>query len=165
VVRSDQIDTGIGPVRYWTDGDALLRVEMGETLMLRTGQETSGGRRTPLAREAGRQLREYFAGKRTAFDLPYRLDLTGFTAEILGAVARIPYGLTLSYGEVAAAIGRPRAARATGQAVGANPLPLVIPCHRVLAAHDRIGGFGCGLAVKRFLLRLEGITWTEASPG
>ena len=51
------------------------------------------------------------------------------------------------------------------QAVGANPLPLVIPCHRVLAAHDRIGGFGCGLAVKRFLLRLEGITWTEASPG
>ena len=163
-MRSDQIETGVGPVRYWTDDDCLVRIEMGETLRARGDEETTGGRRSPLAREAARQLGEYFRGTRTAFDLPYRLDLTGFTAEILHAVARIPSGMTLSYGEVAAIVGRPRAARAAGQAVGANPLPLLIPCHRVLAARDHLGGFGCGLDVKRALLRLEDITWTEASP-
>ena len=110
-MRSDQIETVVGPVRYWTDGERLVRVEMGETLRARGDEETTGGRRSPLAREAARQLGEYFRGRRTAFDLPYRLDLAGFTAEILHAVAQIPYGVTLSYGEVAGIIGRPRAAR------------------------------------------------------
>jgi methylated-DNA-[protein]-cysteine S-methyltransferase len=70
-------------------------------------------------------------------------------------------GEARSYGEVARAVRRPRAARAVGRAVGANPLPLLIPCHRVLAANGRLGGFGCGLRWKRFLLRLEGIDWVE----
>ena len=164
MVRSDQIETPAGPVRYWTECNSLIRVEMGDTLRRRGDEAISHGRRDALSREVGRQLRAYFAGKSTEFDLPYRIEATEFTTAILEVVARIPYGSTMTYGEVAAVAGRPRAARATGQAVGANPLPLIIPCHRVLAAGDALGGFGCGLDAKRFLLRLEGVTWIEASP-
>lgn len=108
------------------------------------------------------QLREYFAGKRRAFALPLRLDLTRFTAGVLMAVDAIPYGTTKSYGSIAAEVGRPAAARAVGRAVGANPLPVLIPCHRVLAGGGGLGGFGAGLRWKRFLLSLEA---TAASRG
>lgn len=117
------------------------------------------GRATALDREVARQLAQYFAGRRDAFDLPMALDVTRFQTKVLRAVGRIPYGQTRSYGEIARAAGQPRAARAVGQAVGANPLPLLIPCHRVLAAQGRLGGFGGGLVWKRFLLRLEGSGW------
>jgi len=115
----------------------------------------SGGRPTALDREVQRQLRDYFAGRRRDFDLPVATDLPPFTARVLDAVARIPFGQTRSYGDVAGTVGNPRAARAVGQAVGSNPLPLLIPCHRVLAAGGALGGFGGGLSWKRFLLDLE----------
>jgi len=118
-------------------------------------------RPTPLDREVRRQIREYLAGRRREFDLPVAPLLPRFTGAVLAAVARIPFGETRSYGEVAAAVGSPRAARAVGQAVGSNPLPLLVPCHRVLAARQRIGGFGGGLSWKRFLLGLEGIAFVE----
>ncbi len=117
------------------------------------------GRGSALDREVARQLAQYFAGRRDAFDLPMALDVTRFRTRVLRAVGRIPFGQARSYGEIARAVGRPRAARAVGQAVGANPLPLLIPCHRVLAAHGRLGGFGGGLSWKRYLLELEGIGW------
>jgi len=118
------------------------------------------GRAGPLAREVRRQLREYFAGQRREFDLPVAPDLPPFARAVLARVARIPFGETLSYGDVAAAVGKPLAARAVGQAVGSNPLPLLIPCHRVLAANGGLGGFGGGLEWKRFLLDLEGAPYT-----
>jgi len=82
-----------------------------------------------------------------------------FTTSVLKQLLSIPYGESRSYGEIARAVGKPKAARAVGQAVGANPIPIVVPCHRVLAADLRLGGFGSGLKWKRYLLRLEGIDW------
>lgn len=151
-VRYEAVDTPVGPVSFATDGERVTRVLLGD-------RRSDGGRPTPLDRETRRQLTDYFAGRRRAFDLPVAMGLPRFTAAVLGEVARIPFGAARSYGEVAAAVGSPRAARAVGQAVGSNPLPLLIPCHRVLAAHGRIGGFGGGREWKRFLLDLEGIAY------
>lgn len=151
-VRYDAVDTPVGPVSFATDGHHVRRVLLGE-------RRSDTSRPTPLDREARRQLADYFAGRRKEFDLPVAPDLPRFTAKVLGAVARIPFGAARSYGDVAKAVGSPRAARAVGQAVGNNPLPLLIPCHRVLAAHGRIGGFGGGQEWKRFLLDLEGIAY------
>ncbi|MGH2954010.1 MAG: methylated-DNA--[protein]-cysteine S-methyltransferase [Solirubrobacterales bacterium] len=106
-----------------------------------------------------RELDEYFAGRRQRFDveLDWRLVPAGFYRRVLRATARrLPFGLTASYGEVAAWAGNPRAHRAAGTALGRNPLPLVIPCHRVLRAGGEIGNYGGGPEMKEFLLRLEG---------
>lgn len=106
---------------------------------------------------ARRELNEYFEGERTDFDLALDWQLTkGFRRRVLRATARIPYGETLTYGEVAGKAGSPRAHRAAGSALGANPIPLVVPCHRVLRSGGALGGYGGGLAVKEKLLRLEG---------
>jgi len=103
------------------------------------------------------QLRAYFAGERRSFDV--RLDLrhtTPFQRRVLLAAARVPAGQVVSYGEIARRIGQPQGSRAVGQALGHNPVPIVIPCHRVIAAGGRIGGYTGGLGIKRKLLRLEG---------
>jgi methylated-DNA-[protein]-cysteine S-methyltransferase len=104
------------------------------------------------------QLEEYFAGERTEFDLPLELEGTPFQKDVWLALGEIPYGKTISYAELARMVGRPTAFRAVGQANGANPIPIVLPCHRVLASGGRIGGYGGGLAMKRQLLAIEGIT-------
>jgi methylated-DNA-[protein]-cysteine S-methyltransferase len=110
-----------------------------------------------LLDEAGRQLDAYFAGELTAFDLPLELDGTDFQRSCWLALATIPYGHTVSYGEQARRLGLgPAAARAVGAANGQNPLPIVLPCHRVIGANGSLTGFGGGLGTKRFLLELEG---------
>jgi methylated-DNA-[protein]-cysteine S-methyltransferase len=104
---------------------------------------------------AGR-LRLYFRGRAVPFNDP--LDLsggTGFQRAVWQATARIPYGATATYGQIAALINRDRSARAVGQALGQNPLPIIIPCHRVVGSAGRLGGFGGGIEMKRLLLRLE----------
>jgi methylated-DNA-[protein]-cysteine S-methyltransferase len=104
-----------------------------------------------------RELDEYFAGRRRDFDLELDWSLiTPFARRVLRMTAAIPYGGHLSYGEVAAEAGSPRGARAAGNALGANPIPIVIPCHRVLHSGGGIGGYGGGLDRKRYLLELEG---------
>lgn len=106
---------------------------------------------------ARRELDEYFEGKLTAFDVPVDWRLSrGFADKVLHAVARIPYGKTLSYGEVAAKAGNPRAFRAAGTACGINPVPLIVPCHRVVQAGGKPGNYGGGPEMKRALLELEG---------
>ncbi len=105
-----------------------------------------------------RQLREYFAGKRKSFQLPLDLSGSEFQLKVWRALMEIPYGQTVSYAEVAAKIGRPAAIRAVGQANHCNPIPIIIPCHRVIGADGRLVGFGGGLDMKRRLLELEGIT-------
>lgn len=105
--------------------------------------------------EAMEQLRAYFAGALTRFDLPLRFSGTGFQNTVWSALRDIPYGETVSYGELARRIGRPTASRAVGAANGANPLPIVVPCHRVVGADGSLTGFGGGVAAKRFLLRHE----------
>ncbi|WP_168581998.1 methylated-DNA--[protein]-cysteine S-methyltransferase [Gephyromycinifex aptenodytis] len=103
------------------------------------------------------QLREYFHGTRRSFDLPVRPSGSAFQREVLAAISAIPYGSTRSYGQLAAELGRPRAAQAVGSAVGRNPISIVIPCHRVLGASGALTGYAGGLDVKRKLLRLEGV--------
>jgi methylated-DNA-[protein]-cysteine S-methyltransferase len=102
-----------------------------------------------------RQLGEYFAGERTAFDLPLRPVGSGFELAVWDQLIRIPYGETRSYGHVAQAVGEPGGAQAVGAANGRNPLAIVVPCHRVIGADGSLVGFGGGLARKRFLLDLE----------
>jgi O-6-methylguanine DNA methyltransferase len=102
------------------------------------------------------QLREYFSRIRREFDLPLDARGTAFQKGVWAKVARIPYGATTTYGEIAQRIGRSRAAHAVGAAVGANPLPILIPCHRVIGAGGSLTGYGGGLEIKAELLRLEG---------
>jgi methylated-DNA-[protein]-cysteine S-methyltransferase len=109
-----------------------------------------------LFQAASRQLAEYFAGRRTSFDLP--LDITGtpFQLRVWAELQRIPYGETISYSELAKRIGSPKAVRAVGAASGRNPVPIIVPCHRVIASNGGLQGFGGGLEAKRLLLDLEG---------
>jgi methylated-DNA-[protein]-cysteine S-methyltransferase len=108
--------------------------------------------------EARRELDEYFEGERRSFDLPLDWRLTkGFRSEVLHKLVEVPYGETATYAEMAAQAGRPRAYRAAGSACGSNPMPVVVPCHRVVATGGGLGGYGGGLDMKRFLLRLEGV--------
>ncbi|MGH2804123.1 MAG: methylated-DNA--[protein]-cysteine S-methyltransferase [Thermoleophilaceae bacterium] len=105
-----------------------------------------------------RELDEYFEGRRTDFDLPLDWALThGFTSRVLRATARIAFGHTSTYASVAERAGSPRAVRAAGNALGANPLPVVVPCHRVLRTGGALGGYTGGVERKEFLLRLEGV--------
>lgn len=117
---------------------------------------------TRIARDAGRcapvarQLAEYFRGERKDFDLPLAPRGTPFQLRVWEELRRIPYGATVSYAELAARVGNPGAFRAVGRANGTNPIPVVIPCHRVINAGGALGGYGGGLPVKRALLELEG---------
>jgi methylated-DNA-[protein]-cysteine S-methyltransferase len=113
--------------------------------------ESAGGALT----EAVRQLREYFAGRRTEFDLPLAPEGTAFQRKVWRKLQEIPYGETISYGELARRVGNPKASRAVGSANGKNQIPIVIPCHRVIAGDGGLGGFGGGLPVKEKLLKLE----------
>lgn len=106
----------------------------------------------PIQRQ---QLAEYFAGTRKAFDFPYELLGSAFQAKVLKAVASIPYGATASYSEIAQNIKQPQAIRAVGGANAKNPLPIVIPCHRVIGKKGTLTGFGGGLELKTYLLNLE----------
>jgi methylated-DNA-[protein]-cysteine S-methyltransferase len=107
---------------------------------------------------ARRELEEYFAGRRQRFDLALDWSLVGgpFGRKVLRVTSEIPYGGVLSYGEVAADAGSPRGSRAAGNALGSNPIPIVVPCHRVLHSGGGLGGYGGGLERKRWLLELEG---------
>ncbi len=114
-------------------------------------QESNRG---PVA-QAARQLHEYFAGKRIDFDLPLAPQGTRFQLEVWQRLQDIPYGETISYGELARRVGNPKASRAVGAANGQNPIPIVIPCHRVIGANGKLTGFGGGLPTKEALLALE----------
>lgn len=110
-----------------------------------------------------RQLGEYFDRRRTTFDLPLAPRGTTFQLQVWHTLATIPYGETISYTDLAARVGRPTATRAVGAANGRNPLPIVLPCHRVIGADGSLTGFGGGLPTKRFLLELEGAWPVETS--
>jgi methylated-DNA-[protein]-cysteine S-methyltransferase len=105
--------------------------------------------------EVLRQIEAYFAGKLKAFSLDICLNVTPFQKKVLTALRRVPYGQTISYGELAKKIGNPKASRAVGQANARNPIPIVIPCHRVIGCSGKLTGFGGGIEVKQALLDLE----------
>ncbi len=110
---------------------------------------------TPLLKEAGRQLTEYFEKKRKVFDLPLKPEGTNFQKRVWAALCTIPYGQTRSYGEIAKQIGNEKACRAVGGANNKNPIMIFIPCHRVIGANGSLVGFGGGLPAKKYMLELE----------
>ncbi len=149
------LDTPIGTLLIAGDAEAVLQITFprrGKAAKAEGGWEQS--QRGPVG-EAVRQLREYFAGKRTGFDLPLAPRGTEFQRSVWRRLQEIPYGETISYGELARRVGNSKASRAVGSANGANPLPIVIPCHRVIAGNGTLGGFGGGLPTKQILLALE----------
>jgi methylated-DNA-[protein]-cysteine S-methyltransferase len=112
-------------------------------------------RSTPPFATVTRQLSEYFEGRRATFDMPLLMEGTGFEQRVWRALRDIPYGETVSYGEIARRIGQPSAARAVGLANGRNPISVIVPCHRVVGANGTLTGYGGGLERKRVLLELE----------
>ncbi len=150
-------DTPVGRLTLQArgDGGGLTSIEFPDPRHPRPVPEGAVEARAPFA-EALRQLDAYFAGTLREFDLELAPSGTPFQLEVWRALRAIPYGATRSYLDVAKAIGRPSACRAVGAANGRNPLPIVVPCHRVIGAGGDLTGFGGGLDVKRKLLELEG---------
>ena len=149
------VATRLGPVRILADDRGLTRIVLpgGEARESQDGQKS--GSAHPLLQEAARQISAYLAGRRTTFALPLAFRGTPFQRRVWGIIARIPYGQTMTYSAIARELGGAGKARAVGAAAGANPLPLVIPCHRVIGADGSLTGFAGGLALKAELLRLE----------
>lgn len=139
-------------------GDLTLTEENGALTGLYFGRRSLEGEEglTALLERASRQLEEYFAGKRKQFDLPLSLRGTEFQRQVWAALRDIPYGETRSYGQIAQAVGRPKAVRAVGMANHRNPISIIVPCHRVVGADGSLTGYGGGLENKKFLLALEG---------
>ena len=160
------LDSPVGPIVAAATAKGLARLAYRDVNGgLDTVLEALATRLSPRVVEAParldavrRELDEYFAGQRRAFDVPLDLSLVGpFGRAVLEACAQIPFGATSSYRAVATDAGRPRASRATGNALGANPVPIVVPCHRVLRTGGGLGGYTGGLAIKEHLLALEGV--------
>ncbi len=150
VVETIVIETPIGRVGLEAAEDALTEI----TFHARSAAGPK--RRTGVLAEATRQLDAYFAKRLERFDLPLSPKGTTFQLDVWNALQTIPYGKTWSYADLARRIGRPAAIRAVGAANGRNPLPIVIPCHRVIGSNGQLVGFGGGLPIKRWLLELEG---------
>jgi len=147
---SSVVETPIGPLGLVASQTGLREVRF-------DGRAVRAEGRSPVLDQAERQLEAYFEGELLHFDLPLDLDGTEFQRRCWLALSTIPYGQTVSYGEQARRLGLgPDSARAVGAANGQNPLPVVLPCHRVIGANGSLTGFGGGLPVKRFLLELEG---------
>ena len=149
----------IGELLLISDGEALTGIHFDG----RHGMApTPGGEHDPLIVEAARQLRAYFAGERHSFALPLRPAGTEFQRRVWAVLETVPWGTTTTYGTIAARLGLPPgASRAVGAANGANPLPVVLPCHRVIGSDGSLTGYAGGLERKALLLRLEGVA-TEA---
>ncbi len=158
----DVIDSPIGPLLVAATPHGLARIyfDAEPELHLERLAQVYGPRvlrAAPAVDAAHRQLDEYFDGSRSAFEL--ELDLRGaapFAGQVLAELARVPYGQTTTYGALATKVGAPRAARAVGTVMNRNPIPIVLPCHRVVGANGSLTGYAGGLDVKERLLRLEG---------
>lgn len=149
------MDSPIGKLLLVADDKALLSIAFAGHAPKADSQDRPSH---PILQSARRQLDEYFAGRRTRFELPLAPAGTPFQKSVWKALRGIPYGKTCSYGDIARKIGNPKAVRAVGLANGANPIPLVIPCHRVIGSNGTLTGYGGGLDRKRKLLALEGRT-------
>lgn len=149
-----ELDSPLGTLTLESDGVALTRIHLPGTVP--SGVATLKRRDDrPIFVVLADQLATYFAGEPVAFDLPLAPGGTPFQREVWAKLQRIPAGETITYAELAARVGRPRAHRAVGAANGRNPLPIIVPCHRVIGSDGRLTGFAGGLEAKRWLLGLE----------
>jgi methylated-DNA-[protein]-cysteine S-methyltransferase len=158
-VRYDIVDSPIGGLFVAATERGLCRISFWPDGMEEALARAFGPRvlRSPLD-DVRRELDEYFDGRRRDFDLPLDLRVAPFHEEVLRELARVPYGHTDTYGHLAALVGRPKAARAVGTVMNRNPIPIVLPCHRIVGANGSLTGYGGGLPAKRYLLGLEGAT-------
>lgn len=138
--------TPIGMVTIYSDGNAITRVEF---------VDTANGVETPLICKAANQLNEYLCGQRKSFDIPLQATGTQFQQKVWQALQTIPYGETWSYRQLADAAGNIKACRAVGNANNKNPLPIFVPCHRVIGSNGKLVGYAAGLKIKQQLLELE----------
>ncbi len=159
----DTLDTPVGRIAFGCGEGRILSLAIGKVSRNQVAASIKKLGftldRTPneTAETFKRELEEYFAGARSIFTIPPFYEGTPFQVNVWKTLYQVPYGNVISYGELAAKANRPRAARAVGAAMAKNRIPIVIPCHRVVAAQGKPGGFGCGLEVKRVLLELEGV--------
>jgi methylated-DNA-[protein]-cysteine S-methyltransferase len=147
------LDSPIGSLRLVSNGSQLIGIEFEGQYGDDAGIEV----RDAVLATCAEQLTDYFAARRKAFDLPLAPRGTPFQQSVWTALAQIPYGESRSYRDIARAIGNPAAVRAVGAANGRNPIPIVVPCHRVIGSNGTMTGFAGGLEAKAYLLRLEGI--------
>lgn len=147
MIYSKTINSPIGKLGLYADQDHLLRITFCEAYKVDNSNK--------ILNETEKQLLEYFNGKRKAFDVPIKLDGTEFRKKVWNELIKIPFGKTISYQEIAVKIGDRNKARAIGTANHHNPLPIIIPCHRVVRKNGDLGGFAGGLKAKKFLLELE----------
>jgi len=156
-MRYSVMPSPVGPLLLAADQAGLRLVEFDSPRHpVRRGSDWEAADDDAILRETRAQLDDYFAGTRRAFDLPLAPRGTEFQLDVWQALRAIPYGETINYAQLAARIGKPSAMRAVGAANGRNPLPIVVPCHRVIGADGTLTGFGGGLPTKHFLLKLEG---------
>lgn len=153
VTNYQDLKTPIGTLRLVSNGSAMVKIEF-EDHYSETG--AASNRSDEVLRECSRQLLAYFAGQRNHFELPLAAAGTDFQHSVWEALAAIPHGQLRSYRDIAHAIHKPAAVRAVGAANGRNPLPIVVPCHRVIGSDGSLTGFAGGLAIKQQLLELEG---------
>lgn len=147
------ISTAVGSLVLRASNKGLVSIDRGKAA--RVKGETKAERHVALA---ARELGEYFAGKRRKFTVPLDLQGTPFQVKAWKTLLRIPFGKVVSYGEEARMLGKPTAYRAVGSANGRNPIPIIVPCHRVVAGDGTLGGYSAGLPMKRKLLALEGVS-------
>jgi methylated-DNA-[protein]-cysteine S-methyltransferase len=145
----------VGPLKLVASGEALVAVYL-PTYRRMPALDAAPVPRQAILDQAARELEEYFSGGRRDFTTRLGASGTVFQTQVWNALGEIPYGARWSYGQLARAVGRPKAARAVGMANGSNPLPIFVPCHRVVGSDGSLTGYGGGLETKRWLLDLEG---------
>jgi methylated-DNA-[protein]-cysteine S-methyltransferase len=149
-----RFESPVGPLLLAGDAKALRRVSFESSKRSATPRPEWKQNRAAFA-EVIRQLQAYFRGELKVFDLPLGMEGTDFQLSVWNALREIPYGETISYAQLAERIGNPKAVRAVGLANGSNPIPIIVPCHRVIGSDGSLTGFGGGLSTKRKLLELE----------
>lgn len=160
MIYHDTLETPVGILRLTADKVGLRGIwferERHPKVLSPSAVKVTDAAQSPVIAATRNQLQEYFAGTRKIFDLPLHPIGTAFQETVWRELGNIPYGVTISYGELARRIDNPAAVRAVGAANGRNPLPIVLPCHRVIGSDGSLTGFGGGLPTKQFLLTLEG---------
>ncbi len=158
MIRYVHFESPLGPVMAVADDEGITHVDFIDAKYARRiGPDWVHDPQAPVLRECVRQLAEYYDGNRTTFDLPLAPRGTEFQRRVWDEIAHVPYGKTITYGELAKRAGAPGHARAAGAATGRNPVGVVIPCHRIVGADGSLTGYAGGLERKRELLELEGV--------
>ena len=147
-----QIHTKLGNIAIIEEDNKITAIEINKKI-----QEEMVQKETPLLKEIEKQLLEYLEGRRKTFDVPLNTKGTKFMKQVWTALQEIPYGEVRTYGQIAQTVGKPKAARAVGMANHRNPIPIIIPCHRVIGSNGKLVGYALGMEMKEFLLKLEGI--------